>query len=201
MRLARARVICSTLPHWSCRTVPNPQRPPNAAPVWKHLTGRQSPQKARLIKQATSPAMSEQQYQVLQPVKVTADSLRTYTGDIILKDCFKVASVTEKDADGVVLGLKSDEGSAALQDFNLGEVMIYGSACPVYLLPIFIQLWPGLQLHCSSFVSSARNKLWWMTPHWGSQAQDILPGIWHSWQNFCLYVCVSIICCAGLNCL
>lgn len=38
---------------------------------------------------------------------------------------------------------------------------------------------PLLQLHCSSFVSSARNKLWWMTPHWGSQAQDILPGALH----------------------
>lgn len=66
--------------------------------------------------------MSEQQYQVLQPVKVTSTSLKTYTGDLILSDCFTVASVTEKDSDGVVLGLTSNEGPVALQDFTLGEV-------------------------------------------------------------------------------
>lgn len=66
--------------------------------------------------------MSEQQYQVLQPVIVTSTSLKTYTGDVILNGCLKAASVTEKDSDGVVLGLKSDEGPVSLQDFYLGEV-------------------------------------------------------------------------------
>lgn len=66
--------------------------------------------------------MSEQQYQVLQPVQVTSTSLKTYTGDIILSECFSVASVTEKDSDGVILGIKSDVGPVALHDFSLGQV-------------------------------------------------------------------------------
>nr|UAD82042.1 raffinose synthase 2 [Trebouxia lynnae] len=95
--------------------------------------------------------MSDQQYQVLQPIQVTSTGLKTYTGDSILSNCFTAASVAEKDSDGIVLGVVSAEGPVALHDINLGE------------------------LHCSTFVSSARNKIWWMTPHWGSQAQDILP--------------------------
>lgn len=66
--------------------------------------------------------MSEQQYQVLQPVQITSTSLKTYTGDVILSDCFSVASVTEKDSDGVILGIKSNEGPVALQDYSLGQV-------------------------------------------------------------------------------
>lgn len=66
--------------------------------------------------------MSEQQYQVLQPVQITSTSLKTYTGDVILSECFSVASVTEKDSDGVILGIKSNEGPVALQDFSLGQV-------------------------------------------------------------------------------
>ncbi|KAL0042463.1 hypothetical protein WJX79_000575 [Trebouxia sp. C0005] len=87
----------------------------------------------------------------VEPVKVTSNSLVTYTGDRILVGCFPRAFITEKDADGVVLGFGASEGPVAIQDFSLGK------------------------LQCSAFVSSARNKLWWMTPHWGSQARDILP--------------------------
>ena len=68
--------------------------------------------------------MSEQQYQVLQPVKVTNLGLETYTGDNILSDCFSKAFVTEKDADGVVLGLDNTNGAVAIQDFSLGKASI-----------------------------------------------------------------------------
>ena len=123
--------------------------------------------------------MSDQQYQVLQPVQITSTSLQTYTGDVILSDCFSVASVTEKDSDGVILGIKSDECPVALQDFNLGQVRhIHVRIFLGTHRQTIAKVLSGLQLHCSSFVSSARNKLWWMTPHWGSQAQDILPGTW-----------------------
>ena len=68
--------------------------------------------------------MSEQQYQVLQPVQVTNLGLKTYTGDNILSDCFSKAFVTEKDADGVVLGLENTNGAVAIQDFSLGKASI-----------------------------------------------------------------------------
>ncbi len=66
--------------------------------------------------------MSDQQYQVLQPVTVTGSDLKTYTGDSILKGCFPTAIITEKDADGVVLGFSSPNGPAAVQEFELGKV-------------------------------------------------------------------------------
>ena len=79
--------------------------------------------------------MSEQQYQVLQPVQVTSTGLKTYDGNNILSNCFKAASVTEKDSDGVVLGFKSVEGPAPLQDFSLGQAShAYMHAAPLRLL-------------------------------------------------------------------
>ena len=65
--------------------------------------------------------MSDQQYQVLQPIQVTSTGLKTYTGDSILSNCFTAASVAEKDSDGIVLGIVSAEGPVALHDINLGE--------------------------------------------------------------------------------
>jgi len=59
---------------------------------------------------------------VLQPVKVTSDSLVTYTGDRILVGCFPRAFITEKDADGIVLGFEISQGPVAIQDFSLGKV-------------------------------------------------------------------------------
>lgn len=141
-RVLRARILCVSLSyrHWPPRTLLNPQVPLIAGLIRALSTGRQLPQQARLIKQAISPLMSEQQYQVLQPVIVTSTSLKTYTGDVILNGCLKVASVTEKDSDGVVLGLKSDDGPVSLHDFCLGEVKhlfssivwaLTGSSCSV----------------------------------------------------------------------
>ena len=66
--------------------------------------------------------MTEEHYQVLQPVKVTSNSLVTYTGDRILVGCFPRAFITEKDADGIVLGFAASEGPVAIQDFSLGKV-------------------------------------------------------------------------------
>ena len=68
--------------------------------------------------------MSEQQYQVLQPVQATKTSLICYSGDVILSECFKTASLTEKDADGIVLGVTEAgaDGPKAIQDFSLGKV-------------------------------------------------------------------------------
>jgi len=66
--------------------------------------------------------MAEEHYQVLQPVKVTSDSLVTYTGDRILVGCFPRAFITEKDADGIVLGFEISQGPVAIQDFSLGKV-------------------------------------------------------------------------------
>lgn len=66
--------------------------------------------------------MTEEHYQVLQPVKVTSNSLVTYTGDCILVGCFPRAFITEKDADGIVLGFEASEGAVAIQDFSLGKV-------------------------------------------------------------------------------
>ncbi|KAK9820500.1 hypothetical protein WJX72_010988 [[Myrmecia] bisecta] len=31
------------------------------------------------------------------------------------------------------------------------------------------------ELRCKRFLACARNKLWWMTPEWGSAAADIPP--------------------------
>ena len=82
--------------------------------------------KASFAQQVSSSSfeMSEQQYQVLQPVKVTNLGLKTYTGDNILSDCFSNAFVTEKDADGVVLGLDNSNRAVAIQDFSLGKASI-----------------------------------------------------------------------------
>ena len=128
MLVLRTRTFCVNFPclDWSFRTVLHPPVRLGTTLTWKLSTGSQSPKQALSIRTAGTSrsikAMSEQQYQVLQPVKVTSTSLKTYTGDLILSDCFTVASVTEKDSDGVVLGLTSNEGPIALQDFTLGEV-------------------------------------------------------------------------------
>ena len=66
--------------------------------------------------------MNEENYQVLQPVKVVSRGLVTYTGDNILTGCFSTASVTDKDADGILLGFETSEGPVAIQDFSLGQV-------------------------------------------------------------------------------
>ena len=66
--------------------------------------------------------MHEENYQVLQPVKVVSRGLVTYTGDDILTGCFSTASVTDKDADGILLGFETSEGPVAIQDFSLGQV-------------------------------------------------------------------------------
>ncbi len=76
----------------------------------------------RSDKPTKSSDMTEEHYQVLQPVKVTSNSLVTYTGDRILIGCFPRAFITEKDADGVVLGFGASEGPVAIQDFSLGKV-------------------------------------------------------------------------------
>ena len=124
-------------------------------------------------------AMGEQQYQVLEPVQATKTGLTLYSGDSILTDCFKTASVTEKDADGIVLGVATTAAPLAIQDFSLGKVCHCNVLCTMLFLRLSSALNVGnvLQLHCSNFVSSARNKIWWMTPHWGAQACDILPGV------------------------
>ena len=51
----------------------------------------------------------------------------------------------------VVLGFNSKDGMTHMEDFTLGK------------------------LYCERFVSSARCKLWWMTPEWGSSARDLTP--------------------------
>lgn len=124
-------------------------------------------------------SMSEQQFQVLQPVQATRNGLTTYSGDSILTGCFKTASVTEKDADGIVLGVTTSEGPAAILDVGLGKVR--GGLLPVSSADANRPQTRlcTLQLNSSRFLSSARNKIWWMTPHWGSQACDILPGDVH----------------------
>ena len=186
MRIVRTRALWVNLrySHSSPRITSTPRAHLSAALIWTLSTGSHSSNQARSSQQASSfssRTMSEQQYQVLQPVQITSTSLKTYTGDVILSDCFSVASVTEKDSDGVTLGIKSNEGPVALQDFSLGQVRhVYVCIFLGTHRQSFAKVLSGLQLHCSSFVSSARNKLWWMTPHWGSHAQDILPGSWHT---------------------
>ena len=66
--------------------------------------------------------MGEQQYQVLEPVQATKTGLTVYSGDSILTDCFKTASVTEKDSDGIVLGVATTGAPLAIQDVSLGKV-------------------------------------------------------------------------------
>lgn len=73
--------------------------------------------------------MNEENYQVLQPVKVVSQGLVTYTGDNILTGCFSTASVTDKDADGILLGFETSEGPLAIQDFSLGQVCCRHTSC------------------------------------------------------------------------
>jgi len=88
-----------------------------------HPTTRFAAPSAQLRdKPIISSEMTEEHYQVLQPVKVTSDSLVTYTGDRILVGCFPRAFITEKDADGIVLGFGASGGPAAIQDISLGKV-------------------------------------------------------------------------------
>ena len=89
-----------------------------------HSTTRFAAPSAQLRsdKPIISSEMTEEHYQVLQPVKVTSNSLVTYTGDRILIGCFPRAFITEKDADGIVLGFGASEGPVAIQDFSLGKV-------------------------------------------------------------------------------
>lgn len=102
----------------------NLRLPLTSALIRQTLRGNHSAKVSRLSRQRTSvssAAMSEQQYQVLQPVQVNSTSLKSYTGDTFLSNCFTSASVTEEDSDGVVLGFESNEGQAALHGFDLGE--------------------------------------------------------------------------------
>ena len=127
MRVVRTCALSVNLrcSYFSPRIVPSPRGPLGTALICATPTGSPSFNQARLSQPASSVpprAMSEQQYQVLQPVQITSTSLKTYTGDVILSECFSVASVTEKDSDGVILGIKSNEGPVALQDFSLGQV-------------------------------------------------------------------------------
>ena len=89
-----------------------------------HPTRRSTASSAQLRfdKPIQTSEMTEEHYQGLQPVKVTSNSLVTYTGDRILVGCFPRAFITEKDADGVVLGFGTSEGPVAMQDFSLGKV-------------------------------------------------------------------------------
>ena len=89
-----------------------------------HLSRRSAACSAQLRsdKPIESSEMTEEHYQVLQPVKVTSNSLVTYTGDRILAGCFPRAFITEKDADGIFLGFGASEGPVAIQDISLGKV-------------------------------------------------------------------------------
>ena len=43
------------------------------------------------------------------------------------------------------------------------------------------------QLHCKRWLCCARNKLWWMTPEWGTTARDLPPE-----TQVCVCVCVCV---------
>ena len=90
----------------------------------RHLTTQLTARLPEQVSKAQHVAanMGDQQYQVLQPVKVTKNGVSTYNGDSILTHCFPTAEITEKDADGIVLGFKATEGPTAMQDLSLGKV-------------------------------------------------------------------------------
>ena len=94
---------------------------------------------------------------------------------------FRSPDVRAQEQQGVLLGLAGGL-SAALRDFNLGQVSCHWCYHPVHpeliLVPdsLKFSLHPVLQLQCRRFLSSARIKLWWQTPEWGRRAKDIQPG-------------------------
>lgn len=127
MRVVYARLhalVCreySTVPLATSCNLPTPVRAALIKKTLKESYLVKAPRLARRTSSLLTRVMAEQQHQVLQPIQVTSTSLKTYTGDSILSNCFSEASVTEKDSDGVVLGLVSTEGPVALHDINLGE--------------------------------------------------------------------------------
>jgi hypothetical protein len=55
------------------------------------------------------------------------------------------------DADYLVLGVENSSGSVSLADFELGI------------------------LRCNRWLACARNKMWWMTPEWGTSGRELPP--------------------------
>ena len=108
---------------------------------------------------------------------------------------FRSPDVRAQEQQGVLLGLAGDS-SAALRDFNLGQVGCHRCHKRAHqeltLVPERkVPLLPVLQLKCRRFLSSARIKLWWQTPEWGRRAKDIQPG------RSCRPCNVSVLCLVG----
>lgn len=130
-------------------------------------------------------AMAGEQHESFQPLQATKDAICTGAGSRILSGFSKDVFVQHVDTNGIVLGLQTPSGSTAVQDFALGKVcsftLISAYASLTRFLSVTALLLASvsnlLQLHCCHFVSSSRNKLWWMTPKWGAQAKDICSGV------------------------
>lgn len=87
------------------------------------------------------------------PLFLQDDQVVTNFGLSLLEgvDSAALVNASESVMGDLVLGFHSKQGQTAIHDFVMGK------------------------LCCERFVSSARCKLWWMTPEWGSTAQDLVP--------------------------
>ena len=87
------------------------------------------------------------------PLSFLNGTVMTELGLSLLEDVDSAAflNVSESVEGDIVLGFNSNNGLSAMEDFSLGK------------------------LCCERFISSARCKLWWMTPEWGRTAKDLSP--------------------------
>lgn len=86
----------------------------------------------------------------LLPVTLTDECIHI-RGSTVLGNLSAQAWVSHADNDMLVLGMKSADGATSMADFALGT------------------------LHCRRWLCCARNKLWWMTPEWGTTANELPP--------------------------
>jgi len=118
-----------------------------------HILGTKSGSRtleSDLLPIPTHPRRSEQDR---IPLSFKNGTLLTHLGLSLLEDVDSAAFANlQESIDGdVVLGFNAKNGSSSMEDFQLGK------------------------LCCERFVSSARCKLWWMTPEWGNRTFDLSP--------------------------
>eukprot|EP00210_Caulerpa_lentillifera_P006619 g6324.t1 len=118
-----------------------------------HTMGSKSGQRSLDSEPAINLAKSGKSEQDKIPLSFKNGSLLTHLGLSLLDemDSAAFANLQESIDGDVVLGFNSKHGSSSMEDFNLGK------------------------LCCDRFVSSARCKLWWMTPEWGNKTSDLSP--------------------------
>ena len=95
-------------------------------------------------------AVEQQRRHSLLPIGLEGGSVVVGDGLVVLSGVTPLAS-QHTAGSFLTLGLEASSGETHLEDFPLGT------------------------LHCTRWLCCARNKLWWMTPEWGTTTRELPP--------------------------